>query len=390
MCKEAVNLSDEMQNSQKQTQIQRCEEIVEQLGRADAVTACIFVLPGQEHYIKGDPKQVLRNAFARTGRVVQFINPEEDINQNKIENAVYDLYRQLGVVTLLNPHKKKVPLVGTPCVGMHLCTQVHGISNKARFLPVFITVNLLEGKTQVHCDAFSNRTVSYREACLEMAQLFWKSDLEQRCVDASRAPAKQKLIELKNRYYKKEDSVLVVIQSDGNTRAVWGGISDKAISGYDMTSEYCPAQIDAGMPKNPYPLSLADSGVRIIRIRSNLEVPDYFTDLSEKSTDDNLLHSSASGIFKYGDVYWGIHERLNDPQYTRSFRQSKIDHPKQRFAEKDMIELYPLQLQPGDDAASWVFYTNALRRIPIQYNQSTVLPLPLHLGKVLEEYLFNI
>ena len=43
-----------------------------------------------------------------------------------------------------------------------------------------------------------------------------------------------------------------------------------------------------------------------------------------------------------------------------------------------------------DDAASWIFYTNALRDLPIQYNQSTVLPLPLHLAKGLEEYLFKV
>jgi len=389
LCKEVGSLADGMSDDYRQTKIQRCDEIVEQLGQVDSVTACIFALPGQEKYAKGDPKQVLRNAFARTGRVVQFINPEGNINQNKIENAVYDLYRQLGVVTLLNLRKKVPPLADTPCVGMHLCTQVHGISNKARFLPVYVTVDVLEGKTRVHCDAFTNRTVSYREACLEMAQLFWKSDLEQHCVDASRSPAKQKLIELKNHYYKKEDRVLFVIQSDGNTRALWSGISDKEISGYTVAAEYCPNQINVGMPKNPYLISLEDSGVRIIRIRSNQEVPDYYTERRDKSTEDNLQHSSVSGIFKYEDVYWGIHARPNDSQYTGSFKASRIDHPNQRFAEKDMIELYPLQLQPGDDAANWVFYTNALRHIPIQYNQSTVLPLPLHLAETLEEYLFD-
>jgi hypothetical protein len=54
-----------------------------------------------------------------------------------------------------------------------------------------------------------------------------------------------------------------------------------------------------------------------------------------------------------------------------------------------MIELYPIQLQPGDVASNWVFYANALCEIPIQYSQSTVLPLPLHLAKGLEEYLFD-
>ena len=68
----------------------------------------------------------------------------------------------------------------------------------------------------------------------------------------------------------------------------WSGISDKEIGRYTVTAEYCPVQINVGMPKNPYPLSLADSGVRIIRIRSNQEVPDYFTDPSEKSTDEHL------------------------------------------------------------------------------------------------------
>ena len=64
-----------------------------------------------------------------------------------------------------------------------------------------------------------------------------------------------------------------------------------------MTDEYCPVQISVGMPKNPYPLSLANSSVRIIRIRSNQEVPDYFAELSEKSTDEHLPLSSVSGIF---------------------------------------------------------------------------------------------
>lgn len=389
VCKETGNLADGMPDDYKQTKIQRCDEIVEQLGQADSVTACIFVLPGQEQYIKGDPKQVLRNAFARTGRVVQFINPEGEINPNKVDNAVYDLYRQLGIVTLLG-FQKLPSLANTPCVGMHLCTQVHGVVNKARFLPIYVTVNVLEGKTRVHCDAFSNKTVSYREACLEMAKLFWENDLEQRCVDASRAPAKQKLIELKNRYYMKEDNVLFLIQSDGNTRAVWSGISDKEICGYTETAKYCPVQINVGTPKNPYPFSLVNSGVRIIRIRRNQEVPDYYTELSEKSTDDHLLYSSTSGIFKYEDVFWGIHHRQNaDKQYINSFKDSRVDHPRDRFAEKDMIEFYPLQLQSDDDAAAWVFYTDALRHIPIQYNQSTVLPLPLHLAEALEEYLFN-
>ena len=389
ICKEVGNLTDAMPDDRKETKIRYCEEISDAIGKADNVTACIFVLPGQDQYPQGDPKQVLRNAFARTERVVQFITPEESEGYSKIQNAVYDLYRQLGVVALLDPAKALPPLANTPCIGMHLCTQIHGITNKARFLPLYVTVNIPEGKTRVYCDVFSKRGVSYREACLEMAKLFWDSNLEQRCVDASRVPAKQKLIELKNHFYNKEDSVLLVVQSDGTTRAVWSGISDKEIGGYDVIEPYCPMEINVGMSKSPYKMSLLNSGVRIIRIRSNQEVPDYYTDISGKSTEERLQFAASSGIFQYGDVYWGIHAKPNDSQYTLSFKESRIYHPKQRFAEKDMIELYPLQLQPGDKAENWVFYTNALRHIPIQYSRSLVLPLPLHLAKGLEEYLFD-
>lgn len=389
--KEIGSFADAMENDKTDTCIRRCDEVAALLEKADGVTACLVILPGSEHYEKvGDPKQVLRNAFARTGRVTQFITPDEEINQNKIDNAVYDLYRQVGVVALLNPEKEMPPLASVPCIGMHLITQVHGTAGKARFLPISVVVDFLNGKVRVHCDVFPNKVVSYREACLEMAQLFWKSDLEQRCVDASRSPAKQKLIELKNRYYASDDGVLLIVQSDGNTRALWSGISDKEVGGYTVTKNYCPTQINAGMPQNPYPISLAGSGVRIIRIRSNQEVPDYHTEYSEKMSEDNIQYASASGVFRFDDVYWGIHARPNDYQYLNSFKESRIDHPSHRYAEKDMIELYPLQLQPGDEADQWVLYTNALRKIPIQYNQSTVLPLPLHLARALEEYCFNV
>lgn len=389
VCKEVGTFADAMPDDRKETKIMRCDEITDALGRTDVVTGCIFVLPGQEQYPQGDPKHVLRNAFARTGRVVQFITPEDTDLSHKIPNAIYDLYRQLGVVTLLNTSKQAPPLAHIPCVGMYLYTQIHGRANKARFLPLYVTVNIPEGKTRVHCDAFPRRTVSYREACLEMAKLFWESDLEQRCISASRAPAKQKLIALKNQYDTKENGVLLVVQSDGNTRAVWSGISDKEIGRYALTQPYCPTEINVGMPQSPYLMSLMDSGIRIIRVRNNEEVPDYYTGHSKKSTDARLQFASASGIFQYDDVYWGIHERPNDPQYTSSFRASRIDHPDQRFAEKDMIELYPVQLQPGDQAKHWVFYSNALCHIAIQYQQSTTLPLPLHLAQRLKEYLFD-
>ncbi len=398
--KEVGSFADEISDegkTMKSAKIDRRNEIVEHLEKTDTVTACIFILPGKEDYGKGDPKSVIRNAFAETGRVIQFVTPSSGSDQNeseknKIENAVYDLYRQLGVVTLLKINEKQPDLVQVPCVGMHICTQVQGRTmgkNKSRFIPLYVMVNLKEGKTRVQCDAFSKRTVSYRQACLEMAKLFWKSDLEALGKKASDTPAKKELIELKNYYDNTESSVLMLVQADGNTRALWSGIADKEISDYSLTDKYCPSKINVGKSKSKIHLTLANSGVRIIRVRSNQEVPDYYTEHSDKATDEKEQRTAVSGVFKYEDVYWSIHAKPNDPRYNMSYKESKITSPEKSFAEKDMIELYPLQLQSGDDADRWIHFAKALGDISIQYNRPTILPLPLHLAKCLEEYLFE-
>lgn len=178
--------------------------------------------------------------------------------------------------------------------------------------------------------------------------------------------------------------------ADGNSRPLWGGMSDKSIGEYDMLDEYIPKQIDVGAQKAPFYYPLKDSGVRIVRIRTNMEVPDYIT--ARKGADESKAaeYSSASGVFKYGKTFWSIAPKPFDTRFGYSFSRSRIDFPQDDFLEKDMIELYPLQLQQGDDPWGWVRYVNALRQLPIQYNQATVLPLPLHLAKNLSEYLFDV
>ena len=392
---EAGDMQTKLIDDSKNGKIERCDEIVDELGSAGGVVACLFVIPGAEAYTTGgDPKQVIRNAFAQTGRVVQFIVPEEEgktVTKHKIENAVYDLYRQLGITNLLDVEKaQNHPYANVRCVGMHIFTQVHGTMNKGRFLPLYVDVDLLKGKTRVHCSAFDNYSVSYREACLEMAKLFWKNDLEQLCVDACRTPAKQKLIELRNKHMDPENKVVFMATADGNSRPLWGGMSDKSIGEYDMLDEYIPKQIDVGAQKAPFYYPLKDSGVRIVRIRTNMEVPDYITERKGADESKAAEYSSASGVFKYGKTFWSIAPKPFDTRFGYSFSRSRIDFPQDDFLEKDMIELYPLQLQQGDDPWGWVRYVNALRQLPIQYSQATVLPLPLHLAKNLSEYLFDV
>lgn len=376
---------------EKNEKIARCDTIKNDLGETEDVVACICIIPGANAFKDNDPKLVIRNAFACSGRVVQFVvlsAADETSEMRKVDHAVYDLYRQLGITTLLDIEELQAhPQNNTTCVGMHICTQVHNIRKKARFMPVYVSLDLCTGTTRVQCDAFEKNNVNYRQACLEMAKLFWDENLEQLCVNASFSPAKQKLIELKNIYDEGTSGAVLFIHSDGNTRPLWGGISDKAISNYTEISDYIPERIDAGSSKTAYPMSLNETGIRIIRIRDNSEIPDYYTSRRDDADDK---YSSATGVFQYGKVFWAISAKPNDPRYNQSLLDSRINHPLDDYAEKDMIEIYPLQLQHGDDPWMWAKFVSELCKLSIQYDQSTILPLPLHLAKNLEEYLFEV
>ena len=373
----------------KEQKCARCDEIRDELGDTNDVVACICIIPGSDSYeANTDPKIIIRNAFACSGRVVQFMvaDNEDENYEQKVKHAVYDLYRQLGIVTLLNIDKlESHRFKDVACVGMYVFTQVHGINSKARFMPVWLTVDLHHGKTRVQCDAFENKIVNYRQACLEMAKLYWEEDLENKCKNSQFSPAKQKLIELKNRNRELTPETLVLVHSDGNTRPLWNGISDKSISSYHMCAEYMPTEIDAGSNKSPYMMDLNNTGIRIMRVRDNNEVPDYYT--SQRGEDDK--YSSATGVFRYGKVFWTISPKPYDPKYNQSLEESRFEHPYANYAEKDMIELYPIQLQPNDTPDEWIKYVSDLCSISIQYEKSTVLPLPLHLAKNLTEYLLE-
>lgn len=393
-----------LENCQKQTFMRRSKKIAAILEPPQKITGSIVLIPNADYYSshrQGDPKQAIRNAFALSGRVVQFITlpveetstyrgrkKKETATQEKVIHCVYDLYRQLGIVSLIRFSGRKSPMLSVPCIGLHICTQVHGKQKKGRYLPLSVQVDLQTGKVFVSCDAFARTTVTYREACLEMAQLFWKDDLEKSCTSASFQPAKRILLNLKNKYRTPAEKVLVMVVSDGNTRALWSGISDKEISEYEMLDEYRPKAIDSG--KKGTMVELDGSGIRIVRIRVNQEIPDYYSSRSNAVDLSKCQYASTSGVFQYKNTFWSIMARDRDNRFMDSLKQSRIDYPDVDYAEKDMTEIYPIQLQSGDLVSDWVFFADALRSIALQYHQATILPLPLHLAKGLEEYLFDI
>lgn len=367
--------------------LKRIKEIEKTIDNAAETTACIILLPGKDKFKQGDPKDAIRCGFALRNRLTQFITPwnsadSEDEVKNKIASSIEDLCRQLGYVRDFDEKVKEneESLAHTPIIGMHVMTQLKTIYGKARFLPLCVELDYITGQVYVECDAFEQVRVPYREAAFELAKLSLDKEFERKCDIAAKGMLKQKMIMWKN-VYKNED-LLVLIEANGNTRVLCNGITDGQIQKYTYREPYCPEEIEVGTKESSYMLNLNDSKVRFVRIRRNGEVPDYFTELSKKEG-----YSASSGVFKYKSDYWSIAGRPNDKAYKSSYKETTYSKPRQKFAERDMIEIYPIQLQKGDNPDEWVHYTNSLRVGAIQYDEATIMPLPIHLATKLQEYI---
>lgn len=375
--------------------LNKIEQIKSCIPYAKELTAAVIVLPGKEFFQIGDPKGAIRAGFADTGRVTQFITPDQDekVISHKVTATVLDLFRQLGYTEPIQ-EKDSSGKWSTTVMGLHVFTQLEplygrGRKDRARYLPIYVTYEPVSGETFVDCDALEKRHVPYREAGIQLSQLSRSADFVKKCSDAFLGTVKQQLLGYRN-LYRNEPGLLMVL-ADGNTRSeMWPGISDKSISGYSCLGSYTPEKINIGAKGRDYLQSFTDCQLRIVRVRINQnssEIPDYYTE-AKIDSKGNTVHKSASGIYQYQNIFWGLAAKPKDPCYTRSFLHSKVNCPFEEYDERNLVEFFPLQLQIGDDPLEWAQFSNMLRECMPQYaGSATKLPAPLHLATLLKEYL---
>lgn len=371
--------------------ISRIRLISERLGRAteQIMTGSIIVLPKNTTKEK-DAKDLLRCGFAMSNRVTQFINPNEESQENgnglkcKIDNTIYDLLRQFGYTK--SPQKwGKLPVC--PVIAIDSPSNLNSMTGKkVRTLPMMLKFNFDDRMITVESPAINNGLpVPYFKACLEICKLSLNSDCERICKEATRRYVEQKMKGLEN-VYRFKDAV-VIVSGDGFIRSeLWPGISNKKISTYSFIDKYCPESIEVGDKLLPATLSLNNSKLRVVRIRCNDEVPDYYFKNDEKTS------GSSDGLFLFRDVYYASAvEKSRDDRYRKGDGEYSISNPKQSYLEKRIIEYYPLSLCKDDDSKSIINYLNELRGLSPQFNKITNFPLPLHyLDKIKEYFDFDL
>lgn len=363
------------------------------LPEATDPTACIVVLPGAESYKPkgkddgGDPKRALRIAFAKTGRLTQFIEPEDSKDSPEIRArvAVRDLMRQLGFVPEPARNSRGID-ISIPAIGLKVYNSGNG---KARAsFPYCVRQDMRSGAVAVYCPLLPDGSLPYWRALIEFARLSGSEGFPDSCKRANGMALKRMLHGIVRATGDRPELLLVNSYGRIRQRDWWPGISDSGLESGPLS--YGPTGYEE-------PLDLRGSKLRILRIRSGLngEVPDWFTDeVAAGGADDGTVPNrrDKQGLFKMDGYFLALAPRPGDAQYKWSARGSKYDSPTAAFCEKTINE-YCL-LSPGGEAEALasVKYAEALRGCMVQLYKNDMrvnLPAPLHLAEQVEEYIWD-
>ena len=364
--------------------------ILAALPEATDPTACIVVLPGAESYKPkgkddgGDPKRALRIAFAKTGRLTQFIEPEDSKDSPEIRArvAVRDLMRQLGFVPEPARNSRGID-TSIPAIGLKVYNSGNG---KARAsFPYCVRQDMRSGAVTVYCPLLPDGSLPYWRALIEFARLSGSEGFPDSCKRANGMALKRMLHGIVRATGDRPELLLINSYGRIRQRDWWPGISDSGLESGPLS--YGPTGYEE-------PLGLAGSKLRILRIRSGLngEIPDWFTDeVAAGGADDGTVPNrrDKQGLFKMDGYFLALAPRPGDAQYKWSARGSKYDSPTAAFCEKTINE-YCL-LSPGGEAEALasVKYAEALRGCMVQLYKNDMrvnLPAPLHLAEQVEEY----
>lgn len=368
-------------------------QVAAALPEATDPTACIVVLPGAESYKPkgkddgGDPKRALRIAFAKTGRLTQFIEPEDSKDSPEIRArvAVRDLMRQLGFVPEPARNSRGID-TSIPAIGLKVYNSGNGKAQAS--FPYCVRQDMRSGAVTVYCPLLPDGSLPYWRALIEFARLSGSEGFPDSCKRANGMALKRMLHGIVRATGDRPELLLINSYGRIRQRDWWPGISDSGLESGPLS--YGPTGYEE-------PLGLAGSKLRILRIRSGLngEIPDWFTDeVAAGGADDGTVPNrrDKQGLFKMDGYFLALAPRPGDAQYKWSARGSKYDSPTAAFCEKTINE-YCL-LSPGGEAEALasVKYAEALRGCMVQLYKNDMrvnLPAPLHLAEQVEEYIWD-
>ncbi|MBZ0280758.1 MAG: DUF3962 domain-containing protein [Anaerolineae bacterium] len=309
-----------------------------------------------------DPKRAIRAGFAHVNRHTQFIDRDsEESIKERVKKSLLDGFRQLGVHRYLNT-SEGLPQ-GWNYAGIWLIRQSRDRSpaRTQQFIPVIVFIDGNDGKVSAIAPGMDD-WMSYADTLLAIGQ-GKVSGYDNRKLALPFIQEK-----LENDVVPQGNTLLLCDAQ--NLRQTWPWLGNARISVDSLTFG----------EENPRPAS-DWPGLRVVRVRNSdqHETPEWY---AEKGDDFGF----SKGLFRMGNrVFASTYGKAS--QFKKvSKNMSILDFPSATSWNPGLYELTVAAIQPGDDVEKIVGFAHSLRNVSIQYDDATALPLPLHLAKLMEEY----
>ncbi len=372
---------------------QRCQEIEEKVPLASCITVAFIELDNGDSFDnKEDPKDALRKGFASRKRWTQFISTDTKNLSHRAKSGFRDLLRQLGVqaeppeIKIEKLENKKLendelqPKI-INYVSVWMIRQNSPTSSDGSKVEVPVMVYMTSNSTEIKATApgLGREWLPYREVLLRIA----RGEIHgyQNPQEAVAKFIKPKL----NDVLSLGDTLLLCHAQ--NFRSAW-----KWLTNGNITKD----KVKFGVEK-PIPVEDFNSNLRIVRIRDSQshETPEWY------AQNDGDGNGFSEGIFKMGErVFASTYNTPKTFKLNRSLSKASNwinknnvvnpPSPDAYYFNPGLVELTVACIQSKDNPLLWTIITHELRHLALHYDEPLKLPLPLHLAKLIEEYVLLI
>lgn len=420
---ECLPCSNEKKLGNQEGENIRICDIKESMGPAEATTISIVIIHEPEYYkldgkedARVDPKNALRIGFANTRRLTQFVIAEKynesetkrlqiikegkAINKNgevnktnavnsSVKNTLLDAYRQLGIHNNLVTSQKKTTLNNKIAVGIYV-VNYKNLRNDVSITPFPLIVSCdltnhritVETELSILSKLFSKKesveriSCEYKEFPIAFCEMLAKVGSGKRVIPSERFLCDWFEEICDDKQYE------IMIAADGISRKIVEGITNKEIKETynEKSGNVLKVTVDE---KRGFNIDLENcDNIDFIRIRVNDEVPDYIP----APDDEQETFKESSGIYKFDFVYYSKDVRPFAESKNAKQSATKLEDDR-AFSHRNIIEIYPMYVGDKSKEINCVRDIHNLRNASIQYEAGkTILPMPLHLAKLLEEY----
>lgn len=341
-----------------------------------------------------------------------------------LKSTILDAYRQLGIHNCLTGAKGKTTLTQKIAVGIHVVNYKNLITNDLPIapFPLIVMCDLAQHEIRVETEMKvmerrgSNVVSVKRIACpyLEFPVRF--RELVDGCSKNQRLTASEGFLQRWFERLEPASAHEIMIVADGTSRKLVEGITNKEIKElYDETSGNVKRLTINETLNQAVDLDTLGQ-MDLIRLRINDEVPDYLLctaegglkcAVDEESGDEKLKdgeskdeklkdekskgaesdYEESAGVYQYKDVYYSKEVRPARENNNKKQSLTKLE-TNGAMSHRNIIEIYPMYIHDRQQEQACVAEIHNLRSASLQYEAGkTILPLPLHLAKLLEEYM---